>query len=167
MPQHDRAKHRQAEHADLTGSVKGNTPQSLRIQPEVMALATAIAREQGEGQVAAVLRQALACGILVVAASTSPDAQGKLATFDPADLAKSLRRKLAAAVDLLLEHGQLPQAITFPQGAISPSLLLPSMPRPGTERGTSPDAAAFALDSQMSDDLDGLGIGLGISARLD
>ncbi len=50
MPQHDPTKRRQTE---------GNMPQSLRIQPEVMALAAVIAKEQGEGQVASLLRDTL------------------------------------------------------------------------------------------------------------
>jgi hypothetical protein len=139
-------------------------PQSLRIQPEVMALAAVIAKAQGEGQVATVLRQALSCGMLVLAASMPPDKDGTLATFDPAFLAKALRRRLAAAVDLLLEHGQLPQAIAFSPGAL-PAASSPysSAQRPGPEDTSTPLEDAFALDSQMSDDLDALGIGVGIS----
>lgn len=71
---------------------------------------------------ASILRQVLTCGILVVAASTSPDSGGKLATLTPLDLSEALRRKLAAAIDLLMEHGQLPHVGTIPsQAADSPS----------------------------------------------
>jgi hypothetical protein len=152
MPQHDPTKRRQME---------GNMPQSLRIQPEVMALAAVIAKEQGEGQVASILRQALSCGMLVLVASLSPDENGQLATFEPAFLAKALRRKLAAAVDLLIEHGQLPQGMVV--SPVMSSMLSSSDHHPGLEKTPSPAARAFAFDSQMCDDLDALGIGVGIS----
>lgn len=133
-------------------------PQSLRIQPEVMALAASIAEAQGEGQVASVLRQALACGVLVLAASLASDAEGKLATMEPEALAKSLRRKLAAAIDLLAEHGQLPYSS---MASIAPMAAMPTTSPALTPLAKQPETQ-LALDTQMGDDLDALGIGTGL-----
>ena len=127
-----------------------NYPQSLRIQPDVMALAAAIAREEGEGQVASILRQALACGILVLAASVAPDTEGRLATLEPAELAKALRRKLAAAIDLLAEYGQLPQGVI--PSAEGTALTHSSSPSGQQLReGEQHEQASTGFDPQMSD----------------
>lgn len=143
------------EHVPGIGSAM---PQSLRIQPEVMELATAVAEAQGEGQVASILRQALACGVLVLAASLAPDAEGKLATIEPEVLAKSLRRKLAAAIDLLAEHGQLPYSGMV---SIAPMAAMPAA-SPTQTAPIKRVETLLALDTQMGDDLDALGIGTGL-----
>ena len=142
-----------------------NHPQSLRIQPEVMALAASLAREQGDGQVAVILRQALACGILVVAASAAPDGEGRLATLEPGDLAKALRRKLAAAIDLLVEYGQLPQGV-IPSGEGTVSTRPSSSPAQQAREEVRHDQASVDFHPQMGDDLQSLGIGSGLSGTV-
>jgi hypothetical protein len=140
-------------------------PQSLRIPPDLATFANEIAEGLGETQLSKILNQALAIGLPALAASISPDENGKLAGKEPLALAKILRRKLAAAVDLMIEHGQLPGVALATLGVPAAAPDLPSSSH-GTEEGAD-DVALDMLDSQMGDDLEQMGfVGMNLSATI-
>jgi hypothetical protein len=142
-------------------------PQSLRIPPDLSALANEIAAAMGETQLSKVLIQALAIGLPALAASLSPDDDGKLAGKEPALLAKVLRRKLASAVDLMIEHGQLP-VVALAATGLSPTTASSALPSPRRHEGTASGEGFSILDSQMGDDLEDMGFaGMSLSAALD
>ncbi len=134
-------------------------PISLRnIPPEALQLAQSLSTQMGIS-VAAVLRLALASGLLVEATKVAPDQAGTYAGLDGATLAKALRRHLASAIDVLVEYGQHPYLSAFSpeQPAQRPR---PLEPGPSAPRSAG-DPVVF--DSSLGDDLEALGLGMGLA----
>ena len=139
-------------------------PQSQRIPPDLAALANEIAAGMGETQLSKVFIQALAIGLPALAASLSPDDAGKLAGKEPTLLAKTLRRKLAAAVDLMIEHGQLP-VVALAAAGLSPATTSPAPSSPRRHEEAASGEGFSILDSQIGDDLEDMGFaGMSLSA---
>ena len=133
-------------------------PISLRnVPPELLHLAQTLSAQMG-ASVAAVLRLALASGLLVEATKVAPDQAGTYAGLEGAILAKALRRHLASAIDVLVEHGQHPyqSAFSTEQAAQKSHPLQPWPPAPLSEEG----AAVF--DHALGNDLEALGLGMGL-----
>lgn len=107
---------------------------------------------------AVVLRLALASGLLVEATKVAPDQAGTYAGLDGATLAKALRRHLASAIDVLVEYGQHPYQAAFSaeQPGQRPHPLEPGPRAPSSAE----DAAVF--DRSLGDDLESLGLGMGL-----
>ncbi len=136
-------------------------PISLRnVPPELLHLAQTLSTQIG-ASVAVVLRLALASGLLVEATKVAPDQAGKYAGLDGATLAKALRRHLASAIDVLVEYGQHPYLSAFSpeQPAQRPHTLEPGSSVPLSAE----DAAIF--DRSLGDDLEALGLGMGLAER--
>jgi hypothetical protein len=137
-------------------------PISLRnIPPESLLLAKAICSRTGLS-LNAILRLALASGMLVEITKIAPDQAGTYGGLQPIELARALRGHLGSAIDLLMEQGQHPY-----------SALL----RQGNKREYTPEAShqealiplqvtsreGVIADGSMGDDLEALGIGKGLS----
>ena len=125
-------------------------PRNLRnIPAEVVQIARAIARHTGLSE-SDVLRLALCSGILIEATKVSPDHSGTFGGLQGPYLAKALRRHLSSAIDFLLEQGQHPYGGVFASAPVqAPSTALPP------EHETT-------FDTTMADELEGMGIGLGL-----
>ncbi len=138
-------------------------PISLRnIPAELLQLAQNLSAQTGLS-LAAVLRLALASGLLVEATKVAPDQAGHYAGLEGTTLAKALRRHLASAIDVLLEHGQHPYPSPSASSAERPAQRPPSFgPGPAAPLLTG-EAAAF--DHALGDDLETLGLGMGLAQR--
>lgn len=138
-------------------------PISLRNVPsELLQLAQHLSAQTGLS-LAAVLRLALASGLLVEATKVAPDQAGHYAGLEGATLAKALRRHLASAIDVLLEHGQHP----YPSPSAS-STERPARRSPSFEAGPAAPlltGEAVGFDDALSDDLETLGLGMGLAQR--
>jgi hypothetical protein len=135
-------------------------PTSLRnIPPATLRLAHAMSIQTGLS-LNAVLRLALASGMLVELTKTAPDQAGTYGGLQPIDLARALRRHLGSAIDLLMEQGQHPHqgAMSTSTSRVSLSFPQHEMPSPQTMSG---DGVMF--DRSIGDDLEALGIGMGLS----
>jgi hypothetical protein len=126
-------------------------PRNIRnIPPDVTQIVGVIARHTGLSE-SDVLRLALCSGILVEVTKLSPDRSGTYGGLQGPYLAKALRRHLGSAIDFLLEQGQHPyQGTCAPAPAHVPAIAL------------SPESET-TFDVSMADELEGMGIGLGIS----
>jgi len=139
-------------------------PISLRnIPPDALHLAHEISRQTGLS-INDVFRLALASGLLVEVTKLAPQKDGTLGGLPAASLAKSLRRHLGSAIDLLAEHGQHPhQSVIGGQQRdaeiASPKMTTSSLLVPAEEK--------MFLERSIEDDLDSLGIGLGFSEALE
>jgi len=135
-------------------------PVSLRnIPDESVRTAQALSRQTGLS-LSDVFRLALASGLLVEATKVTPDQEGLLGGLEAAYLAKALRRHLGSAIDLLLEQGQHPYQGMLGEGKRG-SVLAPAqheLPEPGPVQ-----RSAAVFDCSIGDDLEALGIGLGLS----
>jgi len=135
---------------------------SLRnIPAEVATIAEAIAQQTGLS-LTDVYRLALASGVLVEATKITPDREGTYAGLDGAYLARALRRHLGSAIDLLLAYGEHPASSMLaypPSTRVAGSEDAPPL-MPDEEPDTDP-----LFDSSLGDDLESLGIGLGLSER--
>ncbi|WP_376797142.1 hypothetical protein [Thermogemmatispora sp.] len=132
-------------------------PISLRnVPPVALQLAQALA-EQTHLSLADLLRQALVTGLLVEATRFAPDAQGRLGGMEAIALARALRRHLGSAIDLLIEHGELPYGTSAAQ-------------RPEGERARQGKASALnhwelqqpQMAPALGEDLEQLGIGVSL-----
>jgi hypothetical protein len=135
-------------------------PMSLRnIPPDILRLARATSVQTGLS-VNAVFRLALASGLFVELTKIAPDQAGTYGGLQATDLAKALRRHLSSAIDFLLEQGQHPYQGTMSTRTSGVSLSFPQheMPSPQTMSG---DGVMF--DRSIGDDLEALGIGMGLS----
>jgi len=133
---------------------------SLRnIPPDILRLARATSVQTGLS-VNAVFRLALASGLFVELTKIAPDQAGTYGGLQATDLAKALRRHLSSAIDFLLEQGQHPYQGTMSTSTSRVSLSFPQheMPSPQTMSG---DGVMF--DRSIGDDLEALGIGIGLS----
>jgi hypothetical protein len=137
-------------------------PISLRkIPPEALRLAQELSMQTGVST-NDVYRLALASGLLVEVTKVTPKSDGTLAGLSGAFLAKALRRHLGAAIDLLLEYGEHPyQALMKGRQE--------EQAHSGTDRAIVPGGMpgnGNTIEPTIGDDLDALGIGLGLSATL-
>jgi hypothetical protein len=139
-------------------------PVSLRnISEEVMQMAVTLA-QRTHLSIADVLRLSLESGILIEAIRAGPDQSGTYAGLDEAFLVKVVRRRLASAIDLLIEHGQLPYQGLIPA---PPAPDLPATPHGNQEHLPAhriPEPPMF--DAAFSEELEALGIGQGLSATM-
>lgn len=126
-------------------------PRNLRNIPiEVTQIARVIAKHSGLSE-SDILRLALASGMLVEITKITPDRSGTYGGLHADYLAKALRRHLSSAIDFLLEQGQHPYQETLASAPVqAPGMALPP------ERET-------AFDTTMADELEGLGMGIGLS----
>ncbi len=137
-----------------------SNPIPLRnIPAEVVEVAQAIARQTGLS-ITDVYRLALASGVLIEATKITPDRTGTFAGLDGAYLAQALRRHMSSAIDLLLAYGEHPAAGALVCGSIPPDRTLTAS-RARSE-GTGQE---LAFDPAIGEDLEDLGIGLGLSGR--
>lgn len=137
-------------------------PISLRnIPSELLQLAQHLSAQTGLS-LAAVLRLALASGLLVEATKVAPDQAGRYAGLEGTTLAKALRRHLAAAIDVLFEYGQhpYPSANSTEQPAWRPH---PSEPETSAAPLLTRQIVGF--DQAIGDDLETLGLGVGLAER--
>jgi len=125
------------------------------IPTEVVTIAEAIAQQTGLS-LTAIYRLALASGVLVEATKITPDREGTYAGLDGTYLARALRRHLGSAIDLLLAYGEHPITNVSAAQAIA-SEKVGSLPTDEELEQGSP------FDSSLGDDLESLGIGLGLS----
>jgi hypothetical protein len=137
-------------------------PVSLRnIPPDLLQLARHLSA-QTNLSLAAVLRLALASGLLVEATKVAPDQAGHYAGLEGTTLAQALRRHHASAIDVLLEYGQHPYLTASSaqqQPTRRPHLL---EARPSTPASTG---EAVGFDHTLGDDLEMLGLGVGLAER--
>ncbi len=134
-------------------------PISLRkIPPEALKLAQELSAQTGLS-VNDVFRLALASGLLIEATKVTPGSDGTQGGLPGVWLAKALRRHLGAAIDLLLEYGEHPYQALI-KGRQEEQTL------GGAERAVSPGGMlgnGIPIEPSIGDDLDALGIGLGLS----
>lgn len=135
---------------------------SLRnLPPHALHLAHRLS-EQTHLSMADLLRQAVVSGLLVEATRVAPGPDGTLGGLDPATLAKTLRRSLSSAIDLLVEYGEHPyQAMMAPGERLPPNHAQahpqePAQPKPVEEDGTF-------FENALGDDLEALGIGMSLA----
>jgi hypothetical protein len=140
-------------------------PVSLRnIPADALHLAQTLSVQTGIS-ISAIFRLALVSGILVECTRVGPDPQGRYAGREAAWLAKALRRHLGSAIDLLIEQGQHPyQAMGNTTGVASGSLPIQSVA--SSQQNTyirKETEERVVFDHALEEDLDLLGIGLGLS----
>lgn len=130
-------------------------PRNLRnIPTEVIQIARVIARHSGLSE-SDILRLALTSGILVEITKITPDRTGTYGGLQADYLAKALRRHLSSAIDFLLEHGQHPYQGAFSTGSTGATLT--------QFAGTAASIPETTFDVTMADELESMGIGLGLS----
>lgn len=125
------------------------------IPGDIVAIAEAIAQQTGLS-LTDVYRLALAGGVLVEATKITPDRRGTYAGLDGTYLARALRRHLGSAVDLLLAYGEHPITNVSAAQATASEKVGSLPPDEALEQGSP-------FDSSLGDDLESLGIGLGLS----
>jgi len=134
-------------------------PISLRkIPPEALKLAQELSTQMGLS-INDMFRLALASGLLIEATKVAPRPDGTQGGLPGLWLAKALRRHLGAAIDLLLEYGEHPYQ-TLMKGRQEEQAL------GGAERAVSPGNGRH-VEPSIGDDLDALGIGLGLAETLE
>jgi hypothetical protein len=136
-------------------------PRNLRnIPEEVIQTARVIAKHSGLSE-SDILRLALASGILVEITKITPDRFGTYGGLQADYLAKSLRRHLSSAIDFLLEHGQHPYQAAFTNtGGMSAPFASPFV-------SAAPSMPDTTFDTAMADELETMGIGLGLSQAME
>lgn len=135
--------------------MRTNTILLRNIPGDIVMIAEAIAQQTGLSLID-VCRVALGSGVLIEATKITPDHEGTYAGLDGAYLAKALRRHLSSAIDLLLASGEHPIANGLAtQTTASEKVNLP-LPIPTGEQESM-------FDPALGDDLESLGIGLGLS----
>lgn len=137
---------------------------------EIMAVASAIAEQTGLSLVD-VYRLALGCGVLIEATKIGPDPAGTYAGLSGAYLAKALRRHLSSAIDLLLAHDEHPLSSALLTACnASPSISTDDEGKAAAHRRApmsahQPAEDEVPFDPTLGDDLESLGIGLGLSQQ--
>jgi hypothetical protein len=138
-------------------------PISLRkIPTEALKLAQELSTQTGLS-INDMFRLALASGLLIEATKVTPRPDGTQGGLPGAWLAKALRRHLGAAIDLLLEYGEHPYQALM-KGRQEEQAL------GGAGRAVSPGGTpgnGRHVESSIGDDLDALGIGLGLAELLE
>jgi hypothetical protein len=138
-------------------------PVSLRkIPPEALKLAQELSAQTGLS-INDVFRLALASGLLIEATKVAPRSDGTQGGLSGVWLAKALRRHLGAAIDLLLEYEEHPYQALMKGRQEEQSLR-------GTVRAISPGGMpenGSVIEPSIGDDLDALGLGLGLSETIE
>jgi len=139
-------------------------PISLRNIPvDCLHLADEISTQTGLS-VNDVFRLALASGLLVEVTKIAPKLDGTLGGMQAASLAKALRRHLGSAIDLLMEHEEHPhQSVVSTQQRETEIVL----PKTTLSPMTVSSGKENFLEHSIGDDLDSLGMGVGLSASLE
>ena len=139
-------------------------PISLRNIPvDSLHLADEISTQTGLS-VNDVFRLALASGLLVEVTKIAPKLDGTLGGMQAASLAKALRRHLGSAIDILMEHGEHPhQSVVSTQQKEAEIVL----PKTTLSPMTASSGKENFLEHSIGDDLDSLGMGVGLSASLE
>jgi hypothetical protein len=122
----------------------------LRVREEILAQAQALCAQRSLER-AALLREALEVGLLLLAASGPPAAGSPAETYGTlagVRLAQLLRPRLAPALDLVSRYSATPLA------ALPPS---PCTPAPAQHAQPAPDG--FPMDGAVSRALDAFGVG--------
>jgi hypothetical protein len=136
---------------------------SLRnIPKEAEQLAEAIHRKTNLSE-SDVCRLALIKGMLVEMANLPPEPDGTVGGLQMTDLAKALRRVLGSAIDLLWEQGEHPYQTLLDGFKQTKTHQAASG---GASYQTAPSLKA-AVEGSVGDDLDQLGIGIGLSETLE
>lgn len=130
------------------------------IPAEIVVVAAAISEQTGLS-LTDVYRLALASGVLVEATKITPDTAGTYAGLEGAYLAKALRRHLGSAIDLLMAYGEHPLSSTLLPASRGRDTEIQA-PTPTEKPGVGNEVV---FDSSLGDDLEGLGIGLGLSQQ--
>jgi hypothetical protein len=131
----------------------------LNIPPKAIRYAADLRASTGLSM-SDVFRLALVRGYLVELTRIAPDEAGHYGGVDGLVLAKALRRLLASAIDLLLEHGQHPYQRAF-RGAVEPHAPIHSPQVLSANERTDGQGAPF--DRALGEDLEPLGIDFGLS----
>lgn len=138
-------------------------PISIRnIPPEVLKLAQELSTQTGLS-INDEFRLALASGLLIEATKVTPRPDGTLGGLQGEFLAKALRRHLGSAIDLLIEYGQHPHQAFMGDGKGEQAHRAPN--KAATPR-IQPEKNQL-LEHSIEDDLDMLGIGVGLSETLE
>lgn len=135
--------------------MRSNTILLRNIPGDIVTIAEAIAQQTGLSLID-VCRLALGSGVLIEATKIRPDHEGTYAGLEGVYLAKALRRHLSSAIDLLLASGEHPISnvlMTQTTANEKVGLLLPL--QAGEQESM--------FDPALGDDLESLGIGLGLS----
>jgi hypothetical protein len=138
-------------------------PVSLRNIPQDVLRVAHILSSQTGLSINAVLRLALASGILIEVTKVPPALDGTYGGLSAEQLAKALRRHLGAAVDLLMEQGQHPYQVVMHPG--KPDLTSVMQQERAPMQRDNRNITTF--DSSISEDLDALGIGSGLTEAID
>ncbi len=137
-------------------------PISIRnIPPDVLKLAQELSAQTGLSIIDE-FRLALASGLLIEATKVTPRSDGTFGGLQGAFLAKALRRHLGSAIDLLVEHGQHPH-LAF----ISDEKRAHSVKAPEEATPQAIPAKDQLLEQSIEEDLDMLGLGVGLSDTLE
>ncbi len=136
---------------------------SLRNIPKEAEQLAEVIHQQTNLSESDVCRLALVSGMLVEVVRLLPEQDGTVGGLQIAYLAKALRRVLGPAIDLVWEQGEHPYQILLSRsnGAGVPPLL-----DEGTSSQTAPLQEA-SVQGLIGDDLDLLGIGVGLSETLE
>ena len=138
-------------------------PVSLRnIPQDVLQIAHMLSTQMGIS-VNAVLRLALASGILIEVTKVPPARDGTYGGLEVTQLAKALRRHLGAAVDLLMEQGQHPYQVVMPPGKADLPAHVMQQERASLQTNTE---NTMIFDGSIGEDLAALGIGSGLSETI-
>lgn len=139
-------------------------PISLRNVPAEVLQVAHLLSVQSSLSVNAILRLALASGILVEATKLPPQQDGTYGGVEGAHLARALRRHLGSAIDLLLEHEQHPYHVAASLERSNQSNLHQTLHAPPSLHEQSGKAAMFS--ASMSEELEALGIGRGLAETI-
>ena len=124
---------------------------NLRVREETLALARALTAQRGLER-AALLREALEIGMLLIAASVPPAEDGAIhiyGTLQGSRLAQHLRARIAPIVDFLSRYGATPLA------GMPTVVAAPAMPA----QTVRPEQRGLAVDRTVNDALDAFGVG--------
>jgi hypothetical protein len=124
---------------------------NLRVREETLVLARALTAQRGLER-AALLREALELGMLLIAASGPPAEDGAAdhyGTLAGLHLAQRLRPRIASVVDFLSRYGATPLA------AMSAVPQAPAAP----DQHVRPGHGGLAVDDSVNDALDAFGVG--------
>jgi hypothetical protein len=137
-------------------------PVSLRkIPPGVVKLAQELSTQTGLS-INDVFRLALASGVLIEVSKVSPRADGTFCGLPAALLAKALRPHLGSVIDLLIAYSELPYQSLMKEQPEEQTFRLPEQAMSGRETGEDEKL----VQPSIGEDLDALGIGLGLSQAL-
>lgn len=136
--------------------MRTNTILLRNIPGDIVTIAEAIAQQTGLSLID-VCRLALGSGVLIEATKIPPDHAGTYAGLDSVYLAKALRRHLSSAIDLLASGEHPISNVLMTQTTVSEKV--------GSPLPVKTEEKELLFDPALGDDLESLGIGLGLSER--